>query len=59
MANLSAFPWPLFPHLPTGENPIGGQPTVLNKRVKGNWENAGKVREVDFLKLFLSVYLKV
>lgn len=59
MANLPAFPGPPFPHAPIGENPTGGQPTVIHRRAKGNWDNVEKVREVDFLKLFLSVYLKV
>lgn len=59
MANLLAFLEPPFPHASIGGNPTGGQPTVINRRAKGNWDNVEKVREVDFLKLLLSVYLKV
>lgn len=48
MANLLAFPGPPFPHAPIGENPKGGQPTVINRRAKGNWDNVEKVRRLAF-----------
>lgn len=59
MANLLAFSWPPFPHPSIAENPIVESPIAVYKKVKGNWENVEKVRETDFLKLLLLLYLKV
>ena len=55
----ACFPMASFPNPPIGENPTDGRPTVVNKRAKGSGDSADKVREVNFLKLLLSVYLKV